>query len=172
MTGVQSYISYKTFAGYRSTMGREKCVGTCKWRSLRGIFYDYYPRACFGTPAKIAKAGSLQSGIRGPRVRTVTVRKGIMCSDERDPSLFRSPLITESRSCHRSNEDRPNPSLSSNKERLCSCISVSQYAKSKEPTDTSAPTWARQSTALSPAVCTKYVTQDQLSYRINARTLT
>lgn len=81
-----------------------------------------------------------------PRVRIVTVRKDIMCSAARDPSLFRSPLITESRS----NEDRPQLSLSSNKEILCSCINVSQYAKSNEHTHTDLLTKVRPSAHISP----------------------
>jgi hypothetical protein len=85
-----------------------------------------------------------------PHLRTLTVRKDIMCSAVRDPSLFRSPLIAEYRSCIRSNEARPQLSLSSTKERLCSCINVSQHAKSKEPTHADLLTDVRPSAHISP----------------------
>jgi hypothetical protein len=88
--------------------------------------------------------------IVSPRVRTVTVRKDIMCSAARDSSLFRSPLITESRNCHRSNEDRPQLSLSSTKERLWYRINVSQYAKSNESTHTDLMTQVRPPAHISP----------------------
>lgn len=148
----------------------EKCVGTREWRSLRGIFYDYYPSCVSGNASTNCKSRQstewdTRPKIVRPWVRTDTVRKDIMCSAAGNPSLFRSPLITESRSCLRSNQDRPRLSLSSTKERLCSCIDVKSVRQIKRiyshgPTEKSAPIYAHQSTALSTAVCMKQVTQE------------